>query len=168
MCSEQGPGLRPQGPEASGLSQPWALRPGPWGLFLLLGIAVALQGQAPAFDVASVRSNRSAQTENSIQLLPNGRFVATNSTLRSLILRAYKLHDSQLIGAPEWIDRERFDIDARAATPPPDGPEALIPMLRTLLIERFALRSHIELRQLPAYVLTRAREGRLGPQIRPT
>src|SRR5688572_26729908 len=137
-------------------------------LTLALAVAVALDGQEPSFDVASVRANRSEQTENSIQLLPNGRFVATNSTLRSLILRAYRFHDSQLVGAPEWIDRERFDIDARVATPPPEGPEALIPMLRTLLGERFALRSHIELRQLPAYVLTRAREGRLGPQIRPT
>ena len=137
-------------------------------LFLVLLVAASLHAQEPSFDVASVRANRSEQTENSIQLLPNGRFVATNSTLRRLILRAYNLHDSQLIGAPEWVDRERFDIDARAATPPRDGPEALIPMVRTLLSERFALRSHTELRQLSAFVLTRAQEGRLGPQIRPT
>ena len=133
-----------------------------------LSIAVVLDGQGPSFDVASVRANRSEQTDNSIQLLPNGRFVATNSTLRSLILRAYKIHDSQLVGAPEWVDRERFDIDARAAKPPAEGPEALIPMLKTLFTERFALRSHTESRQVAAYVLRRAQEGRLGPQIRPT
>jgi uncharacterized protein (TIGR03435 family) len=137
-----------------------------WGL--ALGLCAELHGQLPAFDVASVRANRSEQLENSIQLLPNGRFAATNTTVRSLILRAYKVHESQVIGGPEWIERERFDVDARAATPPPDGPEALIPMLKTLLSERFALRSHTESRQLPAYVLTRAQEGRLGPQIRPT
>ena len=160
-------GNRAQGSTASGQSQRWGLRPEPWAL-LSLAFAVALHGQAPSFDVASVRANRSEQTENSIQLLPNGRFVATNSTVRSLILRAYKIHDSQLSGAPEWIDRERFDIDARVASPPADGPEALIPMLRTLLVERFALRLHTEQRQLPAYVLTRAQGRRLGPQIHPT
>jgi uncharacterized protein (TIGR03435 family) len=160
-------GIRGRGSAASGLSPHRGRRPEPWALLSLV-CGAALSAQAPAFDVASVRANRSEQTENSIQLLPNGRFVATNSTLRSLILRAYKLHDSQLINAPEWIDRERFDIDARVATPPRDGPEALIPMLRTLLSERFGLRSHTEPRPIPAYVLTRAREGRLGPQIRPT
>jgi len=137
-------------------------------LLLTCALGVALHGQAPAFDVASVRANRSEQTENSIQLLPNGRFIATNATPRSLILRAYALHDSQLIGAPEWIDRERFDINAQAAAPPPYGPEGMIPMLRTLLAERFALRSHTDSRQLPAYLLVRPREGRLGPRLRPS
>jgi uncharacterized protein (TIGR03435 family) len=80
-----------------------------------------------------------------------------------------QLHDSQLIGAPAWIDVERFDIDARAESAPAEGPEALIPMLRVLLAERFRLRARPESRELPAYVLVLARQdGRLGRQIRPT
>jgi uncharacterized protein (TIGR03435 family) len=99
----------------------------------------------------------------------NGRFTATNASLRALVLRAYGLHESQLVAAPGWITTERYDIDARVAAPPADGPEALLPMLRTLLADRFALRAHTETRVLPAYVLTFARrDRRLGPQIRPT
>jgi uncharacterized protein (TIGR03435 family) len=128
-----------------------------------------LLGQDAGFDVASVRASTPSQAESSIQLLPNGRFTATNSTLRSLVLRAHKLHESQLIGYPEWIDAERFDIDARTASPPAEGPEALMVPLRALLAERFNLRTHPDTRPLPAYVLRLARrDGQLGPQIRPT
>jgi uncharacterized protein (TIGR03435 family) len=125
--------------------------------------------QSPTFDVASVRPNTSGDRDTSITVMPNGRLLATNATLRSLLLRAHKLHDSQLIGAAEWIDRERFDIDARTASPPPEGPESLMPALQALLAERFRLRLHTEMRPLSAYVLRVAgRDSRLGPQIQPT
>lgn len=98
-----------------------------------------------------------------------GRLAVNNVPLRTIILRAYDLHDTQLIGAPEWTAIERFDIDARAASPPLDGPGALVPMLRPLLAERFALKARMETRELPAYVLVHARRDRqLGKQIRPT
>jgi uncharacterized protein (TIGR03435 family) len=132
-------------------------------------VAVPLCGQSRAFDVAVVRANTSGQTERSIQLLPNGRFTASNETVRSVILRAFKLHESQLIGAPDWADRDRFDIDGRTEPPPREGPEGLLPMVRTLLAERFALRTRADTRPLSAYVLSLARRDRqLGPQIRPT
>jgi len=46
--------------------------------------------------------------------MANGRFTATRASVRSLVLRAYGLQDSQLAGGPGWIDMDRFDIDARA------------------------------------------------------
>jgi uncharacterized protein (TIGR03435 family) len=85
------------------------------------------------------------------------------------MLRAWGLHESQLIGAPGWMATERFDVNARVEMPPRNGPNALLPMLRTLLTERFRLRTHTEMRELPAFVLTFARrDKRLGPLIRPT
>ena len=127
-----------------------------------------LTAQAPAFDVASIKPNITAG-DSAIQARANGRLDATNIPLRSLILRAYAIHESQLIGAPGWIVTERFDLDARVDTTPAGGPEALMPLLRTLLSERFRLRVHHEMRELPAFVLTVARrDRRLGSQIRPT
>jgi uncharacterized protein (TIGR03435 family) len=42
-------------------------------------------------------------------------------------------------------------------------------MLRTLLAERFGLKTHSETRQIPVYMLTLAREDRrFGPQLRPS
>jgi uncharacterized protein (TIGR03435 family) len=41
-------------------------------------------------------------------------------------------------------------------------------MLRTLLEERFGLRMHTEMREIPVYALTMARPGRLGRNLRET
>ena len=60
----------------------------------------------------------------------------------------------------------RFDIIAK----PPDNalPGQAIFMLRRLLFERFNLRVHTELRQMPVYRITVAQAGRLGPSMRPS
>ena len=127
-----------------------------------------LPAQTPAFDVASIKPTL-ATGDTSIQARYNGGFTANNAPLRALVTRAFGVHDSQVIGAPGWFATERFDVDARVDQAPPGGPEALLPMLRTLLAERFKLRVHNETRELPAFVLTVARsDRRLGAQIRPT
>ena len=130
--------------------------------------ATALRAQEPAFDVASIRPSQSTRSSD-IRPTPFGRLTATNATPKELILRAYGLVDAQLIGAPSWLNTEHYDIDARVAAAPPGGPEALIPMVRTLLVERFKLKAHPEMRELTAYALTFVRRDRqLGPQIRST
>jgi uncharacterized protein (TIGR03435 family) len=127
-----------------------------------------IPAQTPAFDVASIRPTLAAG-EVTIQPRYNGRFTADNAPLRALVTRAFGIHDSQLIGAPGWLAAERFNVDARVEPAPAGGPEALMPMLQTLLAERFRLRVHNETRELPAFVLTVARaDRRLGAQIRPT
>lgn len=128
-----------------------------------------ISAQEPAFDVASIRPTASQSTPASeIRPMPNGRFTATNATPRSLILRAYGLVDSQLIGAPSWLNTEHFEIDARG-TAPAEGPESMMPMVRSLLVERFKLKAHADTRELAAYALIFARRDRqLGPDIRPT
>ena len=138
-------------------------------LVLIAAIAHApFSAQTPGFDVASIKPNVTT-ADTVIQAGANGRFSAINATLRALILRAYGLHDSQLISAPAWLATERFDVDARLEATPVGGPEALMPLLRTLLAQRFRLRAHSEMRELPAFVLTVARrDRRLGSQIRPT
>ena len=127
-----------------------------------------MHAQAPAFDVVSIRPNP-ATTSGVIRPTPNGQLTVTGATVRALVLRAYGVHDVQLLGAPSWVNTERFDIDARIQPPPGGGPEALMPMLRTLLADRFRLKTHEETRELAAYVLAHDRaDRRLGAQIRPT
>jgi uncharacterized protein (TIGR03435 family) len=125
--------------------------------------------QEPSFDVASIRPSPSDSTQISdIRPTPFGRLTAVNATGRSLILRAYGLVDTQLSGAPAWLNSERYDIDART-TALPGGSDALLPLLRRLIIERFKLSAHQENRELQAYALTFARRDRqLGSLIRTT
>jgi uncharacterized protein (TIGR03435 family) len=122
------------------------------------------------FEVASVKPNNSGDGPNRLALQPGGRITAENMALRSLVRFAFQVQDFQLIGGPDWIAKERFDIVAKAehditpAPPGTTGPGQL--MLRSLLADRFKLTIHQEKRELPVYALVVARsDGRLGPQL---
>jgi uncharacterized protein (TIGR03435 family) len=102
---------------------------------------------------------------------PPGRFMATNVTLRMLIRSAYaNLPDFRMIGGPSWIDTDRFDVDAVGrSTAGPDAAEQTRLMTQSLLEDRFKLKSHLETRELPIYLLVLARpDGTLGDRIKPS
>jgi uncharacterized protein (TIGR03435 family) len=125
-----------------------------------------------AFEVASVKPNKSGDGRVFFQMQPGGRFTATNVPVRELIRMAYGIQNFQLVGGPDWIGSARFDIVAKAEGDPPPSPLFGPPgpmqmMVRTLLVERFKLAVHNETRDLPIYALVMARaDGRLGPQLR--
>jgi uncharacterized protein (TIGR03435 family) len=144
------------------------------------GLALTVVAQAPApdeaqsFEVASVRANTSGDARMSSQVLPGGRYTAINIPARLLIINSYGLQPQQLIGAPDWISSERFDIVAKAESeldPPEsrDAPSQLQLMIRSLLAERFKLKVHREPREVDIYALVPVRrDGRLGPELKPS
>jgi uncharacterized protein (TIGR03435 family) len=126
---------------------------------------------APAFEVVSIRENRSGEAGQSMRRQPGGRITTSNIPLRMLILSAYGLQPQQLVGGPDWIDSARYDIIAQASgelpvsEPGTVGPLQL--MMQRMLADRFQLAVHTERRELPIYALTLARsDRRLGPKIR--
>jgi uncharacterized protein (TIGR03435 family) len=152
-------------------------------LMLVAGtLAFRLDAQAPApaapqgpprFEVASIRPNKSGDGRVMIGMQPGGRYTATNVPLRQLIVQAYGVQQAQLIGGPDWIRNDRFDIVAKAdreLTPGPPQPGVTPPqqlMLRALLAERFKLAVHNETRELPVYALVLARSDKtLGPKMK--
>jgi uncharacterized protein (TIGR03435 family) len=122
------------------------------------------------FDVASVKPNTSGNTGRMLSPLPGGRFVATNVTVRQLIAFAFGVPNSHfemiVIGGPDWIDADRFDVEARISTGDiPRGQAG--PLVRALLEERFRLRAHRETRERPVYELVVDRpDRRLGLGLR--
>jgi uncharacterized protein (TIGR03435 family) len=126
----------------------------------------------PKFEVASVRPSQSGDGFVSVGIQPGGRFNAVNVPLRLLIRNAYRLQDFQIVGAPDWISSQRYDIVAKAegdfGPASPGGPISSGQlMLQSLLEERFKLAAHGETRDLPIYALVVARsDGKLGPQLR--
>lgn len=131
----------------------------------------------PSFEVASVTKNTSGDGRTRMQTQPGGRLVVTNARLKGLIAEAFAMADpqslihSRILGGPDWIDSERYDINAKASTDfqlSADGPPRdMLLMLRSLLEERFKVVSHRETRELPTYELVVARaDGKLGPQLR--
>jgi len=117
-----------------------------------------------AFEVASVTTSTSS-AKRSASRLPDVSYSVTNVTLRSLIADTYLIRPSRVIGGPEWLDSDRFDIDARA---PQGTPRSMYqPMLKALLADRFKLVLHTEQRDQPIHALVRAdSNGELGPNLR--
>ena len=116
----------------------------------------------PEFEVASIKFiDPSDPGGGRLELLPGGTFVATNLPLRTIVLRAYDVRDYQLSGAPDWLVKDRYAIQAKA-------PQGLVTdaqiwlMVRRLLEDRFQLKIHRETKELPAYVLV---VGKSGPKI---
>jgi len=102
-----------------------------------------------------------------IRTYPGGRLTGTRVLLRALVIRAFGLKANELRGGPSWSNTSYFDIDARADGEATD--DEFNAMLRTMLAERFALKTHTETREGQAYVLTMARpDGRRGPGLTPT
>jgi uncharacterized protein (TIGR03435 family) len=129
--------------------------------------APAAEQKPPSFDVASVRVNLSAERRAWLRMLqPNG-FVATNAPLTMLIASFYRVPIFRVVGGPDWIRSERFDITATSGSRISIDEKRA--MGRSLLEDRFKLRTHRETRDGRIYTLVLARkDGRLGPGVTPS
>jgi uncharacterized protein (TIGR03435 family) len=164
------------------------------GVVLAVGLAVftaprpqaqsfgAPAGSVPApdpsvplyFEAASVKpSNPDNPPGQGIRRQPGGRFNTVNSPVRMLITFAYQIQGYQLVGGPDWINGERYDIVAKMEGDPPavipgTGADHMMLATRTLLADRFKLKIHKETRELDIYALTMARPGgKPGPKLIP-
>jgi uncharacterized protein (TIGR03435 family) len=132
-------------------------------VFALAAAALMAQTQA-AFEIASVKPNKSGTTQANISMPPNGvNFV--NLPLRAIIQLAYGINQpSKLAGVPDWAVTERFDIAARAAGPVTQQERRL--MLQALLADRLKLVARLEKREVTILALMLARNDRkLGKNL---
>jgi len=125
---------------------------------VLLGVAgMVLYGQSsdrPQFEAASVKPS---SVQNLMMVRPQpGRLTAT-ANLRLLMQNAYTVQPFQILGAPNWVDSDRFEIDAKAGERASRAQIFL--MLQSLLEDRFELRVHRETREFPGFALVPARGG---------
>ena len=132
-------------------------------------VVLSAQTSAPAFEVASIK--RSPPPDGPVGVMPGmpnpaGRWVARNASLLTILRVVYSDYrfPGQIVGAPEWVGREAWHIEARY---PPDTPYPEVRrMAQTLLADRFKLASHVEQRALPVFALVPARADRgLGPRL---
>lgn len=123
-------------------------------------------GPMPSYEVATIKPAD-----------PDKQFAGM--TLRRYIAMAYgvplawgmpgvELQGSQVIGGPEWIDKDRYDIKGK---PPDELREAMQKMApeerraqdemmeQSLLAERFHLKVHFETREMPVFELVPGKGG---------
>jgi uncharacterized protein (TIGR03435 family) len=91
---------------------------------------------------------------------------------RSVIRQAYGIDGMPVVGGPEWIDHETFDVFAPATLTLNDGrpdEDEIRAALQQMLEKQLGLRTHREVRTFPAYALVLAESGgRLGPSLKPS
>ena len=150
--------------------------------------------QSPAlpnvrFEVASIKRNKDAEAQRAAvpayvpvvpgrsQTLPGGRLRGPGMTVRELIRDAYGYRNrahGEIVGWPEWTDKERYDIEARAAQELPVSTSMGLPLeaqaaMRALLADRLKLKVRMEVQRRPIYELVMHRaDGRLGPNLTPS
>ena len=124
-------------------------------------------GPRPQFEVASIKQNRSAELDASLNF-PRGRFKAWNLRSRSMIAFAYHVRGFQVTGGPGWVDSDKYDIEAKVDEAETERIEKL-PfhermdqyklMLQSLFAERFQLKVSHQTREGPAYALVVTKDG---------
>jgi uncharacterized protein (TIGR03435 family) len=125
---------------------------------VLLAAALALFGQPtdrPRFDAASIKP--SADEGRNWGLSPRPGGLTANGNLELLIDYAYGVRDFQVVGGPEWINSERYLVDAKSVGRASRDQVRL--MLQSLLEDRFQLKVHRDTRELPVFNLVMARGG---------
>src|SRR5688572_1098937 len=103
-------------------------------------IPAAAPQNGPRFDVVSIKRSQAQDTDTSWGAQPGGSWRMHNVAVSVLIREAFPAQVGDLIGAPDWVTSDRYDIEARAEGNPTR--EQMRPMLQTLLAERFQFAAH--------------------------
>jgi uncharacterized protein (TIGR03435 family) len=123
----------------------------------LLYVGSALCQSPPRIEVASVKASHADPAHWGVTT-GHGRIRAENVTLKRCMMGAWSIGPNQIVGGPDWLNTDRFEIEARADQPVDDD-AVLSVLLRGILAERFKLALHHETRPMEAYVLEVAKNG---------
>jgi uncharacterized protein (TIGR03435 family) len=117
------------------------------------------------FEVVSIKPINDPNTPTRTMTTPAG--YESSNPVGGILRQALQKPDYQMIGAPGWINTDRYSIRAK---PPAGVPiTAMSVMMLNLLKDRFQLATHLETREQPIFYLVLARnDGRLGPNLTPT
>lgn len=129
------------------------------GLLLLWPDAVP--GQSPQhFEVAVIRPSLAAPgAGTSFNVFEGGRLRIANEPVKLLIRVAFQIQNAQIAGGPNWLDSDRYDIEATTGSPEKIKPNQMSPLIESLLADRFHLKYHREMRELAVLALVVARNG---------
>jgi uncharacterized protein (TIGR03435 family) len=160
-------------------------------MMLVLTPAASAQQQPAVFEAASVKPSKLVATggqrgsqgvRGGVVEFDNHRLVSNSVTLYTLVKWAYGLMAGScafsecdyLTGGPAWIRSDEFDVQAVMPETAPTytftqflGRRAplLQSMLQNLLADRFKLELHREMKEMPVYLLTVAKDG---PKLTPS
>ena len=129
-------------------------------LTLLAAAAFAQSGSAPKFDAADVHASPKA-VNAFMRTSParNGRYEIKNATMLDLVRTAYGFNPDRILGGPNWLELDRFDVIAKVASGA--DAESQKAMLQSLLEDRFNLIARKETKPIPTWALAAGKQHHL-------
>lgn len=112
----------------------------------------------PSFEVATIKPSKPG-TPGKLYTMRGREFVTINTSVSDLLGVAYRVHEKQVIGAPEWVRADKFDILAKPDVEGTPSQKQLAAMLQKLLADRFQLKFHPEQKDLSVYALAVSKNG---------
>jgi uncharacterized protein (TIGR03435 family) len=129
----------------------------------------------PSFEVTTIKPVKSGGMEPGFRSggpeAPGSVVHSYNVTVRALIEGAYNLpagSGGRVLGGPGWVDTNRYDIDGKLpadfiaqlpAMSPSRRDSRTQLMQQALLADRFKLKTHFEMREMPIYEWVLAKGG---------
>jgi len=139
------------------------------GVFIAPFAVAQSQSGAPAqlaFDAATIKPADKADPTNGYWSRPGiGRFYAHSLSIQFFIQLAYGVEKNQIAGKPAWLDSDFYDIEAKPEEGIKLSADELKPRLQSLLVERFHLAAHFEIKMVRGYALVVAKSG---PELQAT
>ncbi len=134
----------------------------------LYGLALAIAFLTPTILRSQSTDNASKFAVTTIHPSPPGemfavvvngrRFFTKETSVKDLISYAWMVHPNQIVGGPEWLESDKFDVMAETDhTGRLAQPEAR-KMVQQLLADRFHLAFHPGRKELSIYALVAANE----------
>jgi uncharacterized protein (TIGR03435 family) len=121
----------------------------------VISLAVYAADDPVKFEAADVHvsAKSTSQMDQYVRVSPvrAGRYEIRKGTMVDLIRTAYGYDSDKILGGPNWLEMDRFDIAAKV--PEGSNPETLKQMLQALLQDRFKLVAHKDTKPLPTYAL---------------
>lgn len=125
---------------------------------LLPLLAAAAFGQS--FEVASIKVHEGPIPR--LGVTTSGlRLTADASNIRLLAMYAYNVKNFQVVGTAPLLEQDNlwWDIVAKAEGDMPPSKEAFRHMMQSLLADRFQLKAHTEMREMPVYAIVVGKSG---------
>ena len=132
---------------------------------VIIAVLASLAAYGQQFEVASIRPAPIDRPPSAIRGGPgtadSTHLYVDGITIRGVIAQAYGVRSDQVEG-PSFLGTEHFDV--AASVPSGASRDALVPMWRDLITDRFRVEAHVIQREFPSYDLLMASRGhRLTP-----
>ena len=125
-------------------------------IVLVSGAAFAQPAETAAeFEISDVHASPHSSSPQSqfmrVGFYRGGRYEIRSATMVDLVGTAYSVDPDKVMGGPNWLDLDRYDVLAMA--PAKTTQAELKTMLQSVLADRFKLVVHIDKKEMPTYAL---------------